>query len=98
MATKIERVRAIGQAMKPDITDAQIGAMMAALAAGVAANDKRFDDDRIAPFENFWVGQTGVSHMGLHGVCAVKIGAGTRSAANCLVILKALVMIRLIEV
>ena len=76
---------------KTDAPHRAVAAAMAAAAAGVFANGKRFQQHRKAPLQNFRVGQARVGHVRMHRVGAARAGGRAGAAANRFVILKLVV-------
>ena len=55
--------------------------------AGIFADVEVFEQDRIAKFQNFRIGEPRIGHMGMHGVGAGKTGSRRRARADRFVIL-----------
>src|SRR6516164_5508918 len=61
--------------------------MPPAASARILANVKVLEHDRVAELQHFRIGQSCIGHVGMHGVGAVKTGAGGRTGADGFVIL-----------
>ena len=74
---------------KADGADDAVAGVPLAAAAGAFADVEILEQDRIAEFQNFRIGQPRVGHVGVHGVGAGKAGTRRRAGADRLVILVA---------
>src|SRR5439155_10486094 len=72
---------------KADDAGDAIAARPSALAARAVADLEFLENDRIAEFEHFGIGQTGIGHVSVDGAGAVKTRTRARAAANGLIVL-----------
>jgi hypothetical protein len=71
------------------LTDQPVTAAVPALATGAAADGKFPEQQRIAPFQDFRIGDAGVGHVGVNAGLAMPGRAGPGSAADGLVVAEA---------